>query len=99
MALIPLRRADDGLFDARDGRRVDDYVSVRLTAQRFHKQGGLRARVAFSYDVAQIWAVEAGDVFVGMTQRELLDDVVAYLLVALAVKAAMGRSGKCLRRR
>jgi len=51
----------------------------------------LRSGVTLANDVAQIGTAKAGDMFEGIAKAELFDDVMADALVALAVKAAMGR--------
>src|SRR6185437_8569586 len=50
-----------------------------MTAQRAQQQFALRPGVGLAHDVAQIWAIEACDVFVSITQAELIDNVVPHM--------------------
>src|SRR6185312_633726 len=62
-----------------DCRRIDDHAGAFMTAQRAQQQFTLRPGVSLAHDVAQIWAIEACDVFVSITQAELIDDVVPHM--------------------
>ena len=64
------------LLYAGDGRFVDDYVALVVSVhQRLQKAQHFSALALFDH-VSQIWAVEAGDVFVRVTELELVQDVV-----------------------
>jgi hypothetical protein len=90
---------DDGFFDARDGRCVDDYVFSGIRSQRFYEKHGLRAGVTLLYDVAEIGAMEAGYIFVRLAQGELFDDVVPDLLRRTGGEGRDRAIGKVLAKR
>ncbi len=70
------REIVDRLFDASDGRRVDDDVIARMGAQGGDQQARLLAAVfALLHQVAKIGAVEALDVFVWLMQLKLRQNI------------------------
>src|SRR5262249_49182007 len=66
-----------GLVHAVDGGSVDDHVAAGMFAQSSEEKQGLRAAVALPDGIAQVGAMEAGDVLIWIAQAELVDDVMA----------------------
>ena len=64
------------LLHARDGRLVDDYVAFVVSAHQRLQQAQHFSALALFGHVTQIGAVEAGNVFVRVTQLKLVEDVV-----------------------
>ena len=66
------------LFHPRNRRRIHNNISVFVTSQGAHEQIRLRAPITCPHDVAQIGPVEAGDIFFGIAELELVNDVVPH---------------------
>ena len=86
----------DGFADAVDGGGVDDDAAVGDLADGAKEEFVLRASVGLADDVAEIGAAEAGDVFVGIAQAELLDDVAAHAFCGAGSEGGDGAVGKNL---
>src|SRR4029077_1068434 len=67
-----------GLFYPRDGWGIDNDVAFTAILDGPHQQLRLRARVALLDNVAEIWPMEAGYVFVRILQLQLVENVVSY---------------------
>ena len=65
------------LFHLVDGGRVHDDVAVGMLVQRSQQEISVLYGIAFAHQVAEIGAVEAGNVFIGIAESELRQDVVA----------------------
>src|SRR5260221_6510220 len=73
------REIVDRLFDASDGRRVDDYVVARMGAHGGDQQARLLAAVfALLHQGAKIGSMEALDVFVWLLALELRLHILTY---------------------
>src|SRR6266404_4753077 len=57
-------------------------------AQRSHQKGGVLSTEALAQQVSQVGTMEAGNVFVGIAQLELCQNVVAHM-----ARRARGESG------
>ena len=76
------------LLDALDGGRVDDGAAVFKRPKRIEQNGFLFGARTFTDKIAEIGAIEAGDVFERIAEAELADDVVPDVL-----RGAGGKSG------
>src|SRR6202521_2333704 len=84
----------DGVTHARDGGGVDNDAAVRDLSYGAKEQIILRSGVALANDVSQIGPSKAGDVFVGIAEAELLDDVVADALGGAGGESGDGAGGE-----
>ena len=87
------------LFYAIDGGRINNDVAVGIIAQDFEEKRKLLDALARANQIAKIRAVKAGDVFIRLRRCSWVRMSARTCFVALAVKAAIGRSGKRSRRR
>ncbi len=67
-------------LDASNGWRIHDHATLGVMPQRAQQQLHLCVRIALARDVAQILAVETGDVQIGFAQLQLFQNVVTNLL-------------------
>ena len=74
----PVRQKIHGLFHRGDGGRVHDHAFALVGAQGRQQQARVRLFVALVRHVAQVGAVEAGDVLVRIAQPELFQNVVPH---------------------
>ena len=68
----------DGAFHLLYGGRVDDGALSGIGAQPRQEQRQMRVAVALAHYIAQISAVEAGDVLMGVAQLQLFEDIVPH---------------------
>src|SRR6266404_9588780 len=86
----------DGFSHASDGGRVDDDAAVRDLPHGAEKQFVLRSGVGLADDVAEVPTAESSDVFVGIPEAELFDDVAANALCGAGGEGGNGAVGKNL---
>ena len=69
----------DRLLHPSNGGRIHDHALTRVVAQSAGEQLHLRPGFALMHHVAQILAMEAGDVEIGLAHLQLLQNVVPHL--------------------
>ena len=76
--------------------RIDDDALAGVGPQRGHQRLAMRLLVALMRHVAQVGAVEAGDIFVRIAKLKLLEDVVPHALRGAGGEGGDGLTGKVL---
>ena len=84
------------LFHLVDGGGVDDDIPIRVLSQCGHQEIGVLGAATLADQVAEVGAMEAGNVFVGIAQRELGENVVPNLTGSAGGEGRYGAIWKAL---
>ena len=69
----------DSLFDLVDRWGVDDDIAFVVVTQCGHKKRGMLHAVTLAHEIAQVRAMEAGNVLIGIAQLQLRQNVVSHV--------------------